>query len=93
VLFTGGGVDNVPGRHPHRFPVVGLYLAGPGGDIENLAVGMSVPIGARTGLEQNPESVEATVRGRRQRAEVDLAREVLVAGSDPTDVFCRSVFH
>src|SRR4051812_21834315 len=51
VLLAGGRPDGLAGADPHDAPVAGADEADPVGDVEGLADGVGVPVGAGTGGE------------------------------------------
>ena len=92
VKLVGGGIDHVACRHFYGFTFVGLNQTRPGSDVKNLASGMTVPVGASTGLEMNPEGVEG-VRIVAQRPEQRLSREVVGRGRCPFLIVGPTNFH
>jgi len=55
------GVNHITGRDPDDFAVFGSHLTNSRHDVENLAFGMGVPVGSRSGLEHDRDRVEYPV--------------------------------
>ncbi len=85
------GIDGVTRPNLHGGPVVVLDQAGSVGHVQDLALGVPVPVGAGTGIEPHRQGVERSVVV--ERSEANRAREVLSGRLLPLDLVARSVLH
>lgn len=76
MLFTGRALDGLAGRNAYDVAVTGADQAGAVGDVEGLAVGVGVPVGAGSGGEADQGGSEAGgFGGRLDQVEVDVTGE------------------